>query len=60
MDEHPAGMPRDDSPLTNQMLAVNNTLQAIESPRGHGDSFWSVAMALPKREKKQGAFVIIG
>ncbi len=40
----------DDPRQTNQMLAVNNNLQAIESPQGHGDSFWSVAMALPERE----------
>jgi hypothetical protein len=45
---------------TNQMLAVNNLLQAIESPQGHGDSFWSVAMALPEREKSQEAFVVLG
>lgn len=31
------------------MLGLNN-LQAIESPQGHGDSFWGVALALPERE----------
>ena len=29
-----------------QLLAVDNTLQALESPEGHGDSFWSNAMAV--------------
>jgi hypothetical protein len=50
----------DDPRQTNQMLAVNNQLQAIESPQGHGDSFWSVAMALPEREEAQEAFVVLG
>lgn len=49
----------DDPRQTNQMLAVNNNLQAIESPQGHGDSFWSVAMALPEREQPQDAFVVV-
>ncbi len=42
------------------MRALNNNLQAIESPQGHGDSFWSVAMALPEREEEQEAFVVVG
>ncbi len=50
----------DDPRQTNQMLAVNNNLQAIESPQGHGDSFWSVAMALPERVEEQEAFVVVG
>jgi hypothetical protein len=50
----------DDPRQTNQMLVVNNNLQAVESPQGHGDSFWSVAMALPEREEKQEAFVVVG
>jgi hypothetical protein len=25
---------------------VNNNLQAIETPQGHGDSFWSVCLGL--------------
>lgn len=29
----------------NQLLAVTNDLKAIESPQGHGDSFWSNVMA---------------
>ena len=43
----------DDPRQTNQMLAVNNQLQAIESPQGHGDSFWIVAMALPEWERSR-------
>lgn len=31
---------------TSQILAMDSNLQAIESPEGHGDSFWSIAMAL--------------
>lgn len=36
----------DDERQTSQILSVNNDLQAIETPMGHGDSFWSVAMGL--------------
>lgn len=36
-----------------QLLQVNNELQAIESPMGHGDSFWSNAMALLEEKEKQ-------
>jgi len=50
----------DDPRQTNQMLAVNNNLQALESPQGHGVSFWSVAMALPEREESQETFVVVG
>lgn len=50
----------DDPRQTNQLLAVNNNLQAIESPQGNGNSFWSVAMALPEREEIQEALVILG
>ena len=49
----------DDARQTNQLQAVNNNLQAIESPQGHGDSFWSVAMAIPEKaeEMEFGVFV---
>jgi hypothetical protein len=50
----------DDPRQTNQMLAVNNNLRAIESPQGHGNSFWSVCLALPEREEQQEAFVVVG
>lgn len=36
-----------------QILQVNNDLQAIESPMGHGDSFWSNAMALMEEPERQ-------
>jgi hypothetical protein len=44
---------------TNQMLAVNNYLQAIESPQGHGDSFWSIDTGLKETEDRQEAFVVV-
>lgn len=33
-----------------QLLAVDNTLDALESPEGHGDSFWSNAMATSEND----------
>jgi len=39
----------DDPRQQNQLLAVNNNLQAIESPQGHGDAFWSNALGLPQK-----------
>lgn len=42
----------DDSRQINQILAVDNDLDAMASPEGHGDAFWSIAMAL--REKGYG------
>lgn len=36
----------DDIRQINQILAVDNDLQAIATPDGHGDSFWSNALAL--------------
>ncbi len=50
----------DDPRQHNQLLAVNNSLQAVESPQGHGDSFWSVCLALPEKEESQEAFVVFG
>lgn len=41
----------DDARQQNQLLAVNNNLQAIETPQGHGDSFWSNAMGLNEGEE---------
>lgn len=35
----------------NQILIVNNDLQAIETPQGHGDSFMSIMMACGAIEK---------
>jgi len=50
----------DDARQQNQLLAVNNNLQAIESPQGHGDCFWSCAMALPESDDtgNSGVWVI--
>jgi hypothetical protein len=42
----------DDQRQQNQLLAVNNNLQAIETPQGHGDSFWSTSMALPEKAEE--------
>jgi len=36
-----------------QMLAVTSDLQAFESSEGHGDSFWSVCMALLEEKQKE-------
>lgn len=38
---------------TDQILAVTSDLQAFESVDGHGDSFWSNAMALWQEKKKE-------
>ena len=35
-----------DGRQTNQILSVNNELKAPETPQGHGDAFFSIAMAL--------------
>lgn len=35
----------EDQRQINQILAVNNDLQAMETSEGHGDSFWSNALA---------------
>lgn len=35
-----------DARQTSQILAVNNDLDAMSGPEGHGDSFWSVGMAI--------------
>ena len=36
----------DDARQTSQILAVDGDFQAVESPEGHGDSFWSCGMAV--------------
>lgn len=50
----------DDARQQNQLLAVNNNLQAIESPQGHGDCFWSCALGLPEKNElgNSGVWVI--
>ena len=41
-----------------QLLSVNNELQAVESPEGHGDSFWSAGMGLLDYDKDPQISVI--
>lgn len=43
----------DDTRQIDQLLQVNNELQAIESPQGHGDSFWSNALALWEEKERE-------
>ncbi len=40
--------------MIDQILVVTNDLQAIQTHEGHGDSFWSISLALDI--KKQGGF----
>jgi hypothetical protein len=37
----------------NQILAVNNELKAVAGPEGHGDAFWSNALALFEEPDRQ-------
>lgn len=46
----------DDERQFNQILAVNSDLKAIEGPQGHGDSFWSVMLAL-KDDEEDDAYI---
>jgi len=34
--------------MIRQILVVNNKLEALETTEGHGDTFWSIALALKK------------
>ena len=43
----------DEERQIDQILQVNNDLKAIESPLGHGDSFWSNALALYEEKPKE-------
>lgn len=40
--------------MIDSILSVSNDLQAVESEIGHGDAFWSVALALYKERGKFG------
>ena len=42
-----------------QMLLVTNDLQAIETPEGHGDSFWSVALTFMHEGAPQPTLTIL-
>ena len=35
-----------DRRMLDQILVVDNDLKSLETPEGHGDSFWSIALAL--------------
>lgn len=35
---------QNDQRMISQILLVTNDLQAVETPEGHGDSFWSIAL----------------
>lgn len=37
--------------MLRSILSVNNSLEAMETVDGHGDAFWSIAMALSNRRK---------
>jgi hypothetical protein len=43
-----------DQRMINQMLVVDNNLQALQTPEGHGDSFWSIALAIHCARKSEG------
>ena len=36
---------QNDGRMIRQLLVVTNDLQAVETPEGHGDSFWSIGLA---------------
>lgn len=40
--------------MIDSILAVNSELKAAESINGHGDAFWSVALAVYKEQSKYG------
>jgi len=44
-----------DRRMINQMLVVDNDLQALETPEGHGDSFWGIALAVYAADADGGA-----
>jgi len=45
-----------DRRMLDQILVVDNDLKALETPEGHGDSFWSVALALWISGRKTDSF----
>ena len=49
-----------DNRMINQILCVNNNLDAIETDEGHGDAFWSIAMALSEETIKTANPIAIG
>ena len=49
----------DDRRMLEQMLLVTNDLKAIETPEGHGDSFWSVALTFKLEGEGQPEITIL-
>lgn len=49
----------DDTRQIDQILQVNSELQAVESPLGHGDSFWSNALALYEPVERRPHFDMV-
>ena len=49
----------DDDRQIDQILQVNSELQAVQSPLGHGDSFWSNALALYEPIERGGHFDVL-
>lgn len=47
----------DDRRMIEQILYVTNELKAVETPEGHGDSFWSICLAM-KDEQPPSIFIV--
>ena len=43
-----------------QILSVSNDLKAPDTPMGHGDAFFSIAMALQAAQESQGLYTLVG
>jgi len=43
-----------------QILSVSNELKAPDTPLGHGDAFFSIAMALQAAKESQGLYTLLG
>ena len=48
---------KDDGRQKRQILAVDNDLHAVETPEGHGDSFWSNALACKAVQDGSGDYI---
>lgn len=49
----------DDRRMLEQLLLVTNDLKAVETPEGHGDSFWSVALTYKLEGEGQPEITIL-
>ena len=49
-----------DERQTQQILSVSNDLKAPDTPMGHGDAFFSIAMALQAAQESQGLYTLLG